>query len=290
MIESTESMQRKIRQASDLGAVVKTMKAITASNIGQYQKSADALEAYYQTILSGIRVYLHHEQLLPAPPSSRGTTLFIVMGSDQGLVGPFNHTIAAFSARSVAPVKEPVEIWAVGERVEYLLKDAGLYVARVFHVPGSIKAVTTLTSRLLLEIEQLRAKAPLAAVYSIFNRPRKADDYVSVLRKLLPFDEEWKEKTRHRQWPSNRIPQIAGSSRAVFSALFREYLFTALYRSCVFSLASENASRLKAMQRAEKNIEELSAQMNARYHQLRQDSIDAELFDIVAGFNAMKKP
>ncbi|ODS84142.1 MAG: hypothetical protein ABS46_04460 [Cytophagaceae bacterium SCN 52-12] len=288
-MESIESMQRKIRQAGDLGAVVKTMKAITASNIGRYQKAVDALEAYYQTILSGIRVYLLHEQLFPSPPLSGGTTLFIVMGSDQGLVGPFNHAIAALSARSIRPVKERVEIWAVGERVEYLLKDAGLHVASVFHVPGSIQAVTTLTGRLLLEIEQLRAKAPLAAVYAIFNRPRKADDYVPVLRKLLPFDEEWQEKTRHRPWPSNRIPQIAGSPGTVFSALFREYLFTALYRSCVFSLASENASRLKAMQRAEKNIEELSGQMKTRYHQLRQDSIDTELFDIVAGFNAMRR-
>ncbi len=288
-MESTESMQRKIRQAGDLGAVVRTMKAITASNIGQYQKAADALESYYQTILSGIRVYLHHEKVLPPPPLSHGTTLFIVMGSDQGLVGPFNHAIASFSGRSIRSVEDRVEIWAVGERVEYLLKDAGLQVTTVFHVPGSIKAVTTLTSQLLLGIEQLRAKVPITAVYSVFNRPRKADDYVPVLRKLLPFDEEWKEKTRHREWPSNRIPQIAGSSRTVFSALFREYLFTSLYRSCVFSLASENASRLKAMQRAEKNIEEVSAQLNAHYHQLRQDSIDAELFDIVAGFNAMKQ-
>lgn len=54
------------------------------------------------------------------------------------------------------------------------------------------------------------------------------------------------------------------------------------------SLASENASRLAAMQRADKNIDELLDELNSTFHQLRQSGIDAELFDLISGFEALK--
>lgn len=287
MTDSPENLQRKIRQAGDLGAVVKTMKAITASHIGQYQKAVRSLDRYYQTILLGVHAYLHQHPLRkPVRPTS-GKPLFIVFGSDQGLVGPFNHAVTKLMVSTLASTG--AEVWSVGERALFLLKDAGLTVSEAFAVPGSIKAVTTLTGRLLIEIEKRQATGEAGTVYAAFNRPTKIEGYAPVVRKLLPFDEEWHKKTSHTTWPSNNLPQTLGEPAQVFSALFREYLFTSLYRACVYSLASENTSRLNAMQRAEKNIEELSEQLHADYHQLRQDSIDAELFDIVAGFRAMKE-
>jgi F-type H+-transporting ATPase subunit gamma len=41
------------------------------------------------------------------------------------------------------------------------------------------------------------------------------------------------------------------------------------------------------MQRAEKNIEEQLADLNQDFNQLRQSSIDEELFDVIAGFEAL---
>ena len=69
--------------------------------------------------------------------------------------------------------------------------------------------------------------------------------------------------------------------------MIHEYLFICLYKACAESLASENASRLEAMQRAEKNIDHISDELHRLLNRLRQSSIDAELFDVVAGFNAL---
>ena len=71
--------------------------------------------------------------------------------------------------------------------------------------------------------------------------------------------------------------------------LIREYLFVSLFRACAESLASENASRLAAMQRADKNIDELLEDLNGRFHRLRQSTIDEELFDVISGFEALLK-
>ena len=53
-----------------------------------------------------------------------------------------------------------------------------------------------------------------------------------------------------------------GGGTATLRALIREYLFVSLFRACAESLASENASRLAAMQRADKNIDELLENLN----------------------------
>ena len=70
-------------------------------------------------------------------------------------------------------------------------------------------------------------------------------------------------------------------------AFIRGYLFVSIFRACAESLASENASRLAAMQRADKNIDELLEDLNRTFHRLRQNGIDEELFDVVSGFEAL---
>jgi F-type H+-transporting ATPase subunit gamma len=53
------------------------------------------------------------------------------------------------------------------------------------------------------------------------------------------------------------------------------------------SLASENASRLAAMERADRNINDLLQQLHGAFYQLRQTGIDEELFDVISGFEAL---
>ena len=53
MSDTTESLRRKISSAGDLQSVVRTMKALAASSIGQYEKSVRALADYYRTVRVG---------------------------------------------------------------------------------------------------------------------------------------------------------------------------------------------------------------------------------------------
>jgi F-type H+-transporting ATPase subunit gamma len=78
-----------------------------------------------------------------------------------------------------------------------------------------------------------------------------------------------------------------GGGITTLRALIREYLFVSLFRACAEYQASENASRLAAMQRTEKNIDELLEDLNGTFHRLRQSGIDEELFDVISGFEAL---
>ncbi len=108
------------------------------------------------------------------------------------------------------------------------------------------------------------------------------------MQRLLPLDEKWMNSLLAIQWPTNNIPEIAGNPATTLNALINAYLFVSAFRACTESLAAENASRLEAMQRAEKSISETMESLGKKFQGLRQSMIDEELFDVVSGFEALK--
>ena len=83
------------------------------------------------------------------------------------------------------------------------------------------------------------------------------------------------------------LPDTGATSVLTF---VHEYLFVSLFRACAESLASENASRLAALQRADKNIDELREHLTGTFHRLRQSGIEEELFDVTSGFESLSGP
>jgi F-type H+-transporting ATPase subunit gamma len=211
-----------------------------------------------------------------------------VFGSDQGLVGQFNEVLADFTVGRLGGMPGSKHIFAVGERVLGYLNDAALPVAGNFTVPNSIAAITTLVGRILIEIEAQRNQGKVAEVYLFHNRPMPGAMYEPVMQRLLPLDEEWRRGLSGQAWPTANLPEVIADGESTLQGLIREYLFISLFRACAESLTSENASRLAAMQRAEKNIDELLENLNQTFHRQRQSTIDEELFDVISGFEAMK--
>ena len=292
MSDTTASLRRKIHGAGDLQSVVRTMKAVAASSIGQYEKSVLALADYYRTVELGLGACFRESGPTPVIAERKRQTVTggigaVVFGSDQGLVGQFNDVVADFSVQTLAALPTKPEVWAVGERVHARLADAGLPLMGVFTVPNSVKAITPLVGQILVESETRHSQAVVTELYLFHNRPTSGPVYAPVSQRLLPLDENWRYQLAELPWPTGRMPEVMGGA-ATLRALVREYLFISLFRACAESLSSENASRLTAMQRADKNIDELLEDLNRTFHRLRQSSIDEELFDVVSGFEALR--
>ncbi len=291
MSDTIASLGRKIGTAGDLQSVVRTMKAVAASSIGQYESAVHALDDYYRTVQLGLAACLR-EMNPPAAPAQvqRSPTKVIaavVFGSDQGLVGQFNDLMADFVVKTLAELPGQKTVWPVGERIRSQLAETELVLGEGFVLPGSIGAITPLVGQILIEVEALREKEPNAPVYVFYNSPHAGEIYTPTCQRLLPLDAAWQRELTAMPWPTKILPEVMNPGAATLLAFVREYLFVSLFRACAESLASENASRLAAMQRAEKNIEELLEDLNRSFHRLRQSGIDEELFDVIAGFEAL---
>ena len=191
------------------------------------------------------------------------------------------------AVKTLAALPGKPQVWAVGERVHARLADAGLPLMGLFTVPNSVKAITPLVGQILVETEARHGQGEVTELHLFYNRPTSGAVYAPVSQRLLPLDETWRRKLAEFPWPTGNLPEVMGGGTATLRALIREYLFVSLFRACAESLASENASRLAAMQRADKNIDELLEDLNRTFHRLRQDGIDEELFDVISGFEAL---
>lgn len=292
-MDTLEDLRKKLSGAKDIKSVVRAMKAMAASNITQYEAAVSSLGDYYHTVSLGIVAWLIHEKINgvtdnKVPGRSNGKPVCaIVFGSDQGLVGRFNNVMADFVKRSLDALPGNKTLWVIGERVQLLLADAGLMAAKTFAVPNAIDAVTPLIGQILAEIGDLTERQPETQFYIFHNQPKPLAGYEPAVQRLLPLDERWRHDFDQVKWPTSKLPELIGDPGPALLALINEYLFVSLFKACAESLASENASRLEAMQRADKNIGNLLDSLGHKFQRLRQSSIDEELFDVVSGFEAL---
>jgi F-type H+-transporting ATPase subunit gamma len=292
MSDNTAALRTRIETAGDLQSVVRTMKALAASSIGQYERSVHALADYYRAVELGLSICFRESAVTALHADDRFSTdrarvAAVVFGSDQGLVGQFNDGVADFALQSLAVLPGKPQVWAVGERVYGRLSDAGLSPAGLFAVPNSVEAITPLIGQVLVESETRLSQGEVTELHLFYNRSTSEAVNTPVARRLLPLDETWRRELAGVAWPTANLPEVMGGNTAALRALIREYLFVSLFRACAESLASENASRLAAMQRADKNIDESLESLQLNFHRLRQRGIDEELFDVISGFEAL---
>jgi F-type H+-transporting ATPase subunit gamma len=294
MSGATESLGRKISGAKDLKAVVRSMKALAASSLGQYERAIESLDDYYRAVELGLCACLRQVRTSPnfanPLPDSTQRVGAVIFGSDQGLVGRFNEVLLEFAMGKLETLPGKAErIWAVGERMGALVTDAGLPSPGVLPVPNSVDAITALVGRLLIEIQGANDRSAVAEIHIYHYHPVSAALCEPVGKRLLPLDRHWQDTLASLHLPTKTLPEIIEGAAPALEAFIREYLFVSLFQACAESLASENASRLAAMQRAEKNIERILNELIRSFHRMRQESIDEELFDVIAGYESLSQ-
>ncbi len=289
MSETLASLRRKIDGAGKLKSVVRTMKAVAASSIGQYEAAVRSLAEYERSLELGLSVCFRLGTTVGGSSKylkSGATIEAMVFGSDQGLVSQFNEAVANFAKTKLAGMPGNKKLWIIGERIHPGLSQTGLSVAGRFAVPNSVDDITSLVGQLQGALEEQK-EDPATEVYVFHAKPTSGALYEPTCQRLLPIDAGWQAKLGKIPWPTKKLPEVFGSNETTLRALVREYLFIALFKACAESLASEHASRLAAMQRAEKNIDSLSKELNRKFYRLRQNSIDEELFDVISGSNSL---
>src|SRR3990167_4757327 len=136
MSDTAVSLRRKIASAGDLESVVRTMKAMAASSISQYEQAVRALDDYYRAVELGLADSFRKTSLVgagtPAPRKETATIAAIVFGSDQGLVGQFNEVLAEFVVEQLEKQPGRKLLWVVGERMRARFADTDLLANQQF--------------------------------------------------------------------------------------------------------------------------------------------------------------
>ncbi len=293
-MQNLESINRQIAVTADLRDIMKTMRALSAASIHQYEKAVESLRDYHRTVEMGLHVVLRDAPLpagwsqrrVPAAPA--GAILF---GSDHGLCGRFNDDLLSHFLKMLKMTDQAEQkswrLLTVGARIQAGLDERGIGSDGCMLVPGTIAGITPRVEQILLHIDQWQREDGIERVFLLHNRPAAKNTYRQATTRLLPIDFDELKRARERVWPPRSLPMFTMDRERLLSALLRQYFFVSIYRSCAESLVSEHTARLVAMQGAVRNTETHLQELQSEYQRLRQASITEELLDIVSGFEAV---
>jgi F-type H+-transporting ATPase subunit gamma len=288
---SIELLKRRIRTAGDLRSLVRTMKALAAVSIRQYERAVESLADYNRTVEMGFQILLRERET--SLLKERGTKKClgaVVFGSDLGMCGQFNEQIATHALEEMKKLGcEPADraCIVVGARATGYLEDGQQKVEKELAVPSSMSGITMTVQEINAILSDWWMSKKINQLYLFYNSHTSGSQYHPHTVRLLPLDLEWLQDIKMRKWPTKVLPTFTMEWDKLFPLIVRQYVFVSVFQATAESLASENASRLAAMQGAEKNIDDVLTELKLQFHQERQMAITDELLDIVAGFEAL---
>ena len=141
-MDTLEALSSRIETTEEIGSIVRTMKAVSAVSIRQYDQAVLALKDFHRTIELGLQVVLGDERTEIRPEREKeGRTAAIVFGSDRGLCGGFNRSVVDLAAGELGWTTKGAEvplIVAVGARAAARLEVQLVQLQRADRVPQTL--------------------------------------------------------------------------------------------------------------------------------------------------------
>lgn len=287
-METLEGLANALATTRDIRGIVRTMKALSAVSIRQYEQAEAALQGYERTVGLGLGAVLRDRRARGLPPPEtapgRGGEALIVIGSDRGLCGRYNETVVRSALERIGTDTRLLAV--IGARAAARLEGEGHPPDWLHALPGSVGGLTATVQAVIVEIDRWARERGIARVRVVHNRRRGRMTAEPAECRLLPIPDRELADLASADWPGRGLPFFRMQPGRLLSWLVQQRLFVLLYRALAEALASEHASRLAAMQRAERNIDERQDALTSAYRRKRQETITRELLDVVAGFEA----
>jgi F-type H+-transporting ATPase subunit gamma len=277
------------------------MQMVAASKMRRAQEQVLATRPYAQkswellTHLAALAVRTEQEEhplLAVRPVQAIG---LVVITSDKGLCGGYNHNLLRVVTDYLQAQEKPVKVITVGRKGrDFMLRTRVNLVAEFTGVP----ALPTLLD--VLPIARTVLDDYLAGVYdevllaytdfvnTLIQRP--------VIRRLLPLRvagdlTEQAVSEYVESGPRVRIPEYIyePDPQAVLAQIVPRFTELQIYQAILESIASEHSARMVAMRNATDNANELLDQLTLSFNRARQTAITKEILDIVGGAEALAK-
>jgi F-type H+-transporting ATPase subunit gamma len=296
-MQAIEELRRRTAGAIDLLQVVRTMRAIAVVGVREFEVAEEGLARYESAVGQGLALALtdtseRQREPVPGPagrahgsasPTAEGTLGIVAMGSDHGLVGRFNETLAEYIGDLVSRSGD-VRLMVLGARLAGRLGDVAPEPDVELPMPRTADAMPVSAAEVLLQVEEWQRQG-VSEVRLISNVWVLPGGYSPQELHLLPID--LAAITASHPWPPGRLPIVLGARETVVAELLEQYLRITVARALTRSLVAENEARLAATRGAERNIGEQIDELHREYRHAYQGAETEELLDVVAGFEAI---
>ncbi|NLY09167.1 MAG: ATP synthase F1 subunit gamma [Tissierellia bacterium] len=281
---TTKEIKRRIRGINSTRQITKAMELVSTAKLRKAREKLDKSRPYYTTVLENVKnvmeyVKINHPYIMQREVKK---TLLVVMTSDRGLAGGYNHNITDMAESIVSKDPDAYELIVIGDKARDTLGRLDYNIIESFR--GLPEVIEFDHAKLIADIVDDRYKnKQVDKVMLIYTRFDSTMQYTPRAEVLLPF-----EKHEKKAGETRVIYTFEPSPDDVLDFLIPMYVKVTIYGALIEASASEQASRRSAMEAATENADEMLDDLRVSYNRARQSAITSEISEIVSGANALK--
>lgn len=286
---SSREIRRRIKSVRNISQITRAMEMVSASKMRRAQQRVTASRPYAER-LQGVIADLASLQLaadeLTSFPLLQQREIkrvaVVVITPDKGLTGPLNSNIIRRATRYIMTEADvPVEVIASGKKGRDFMIRTGQDVIAEFTGWGDSVSLEKLRPLAQVVLEEF-ISGKVDAVQLVYPKFINTLSQVPEVKQILPIVQ----------------PESAGeyqdyifepSPAAVLESLLPRFVEMQIFQAVLESIASEHSARMVAMRSASDNAKDIVRDLNLTYNKARQSQITAEVSEIAAGAEAMKK-
>jgi F-type H+-transporting ATPase subunit gamma len=283
-------MRRRIKSVKNTQQITKAMKMVAAAKLKRAQDRVTAARPYAKKmtdVLSALSSNVTDEFSHPLL-DARGDEKYLVVlvTADKGLAGAFNaNVIKATQAFISQNSGKQIEMVAVGRKGRDFFKRRDTSIAEEYiGLTGRGTANYSDAAEISGEIiKRFSEDASIDKVFLVFTEFKTVLSQKPIIEQLLPIPKI--EATGDEAASAEYIYEQPAAE--IFGKLLPKQVETQVYRAMLESVASEQGSRMTAMDSASKNAGELIDTLTLNMNRIRQAAITKEIIEVVSGAAAL---
>ena len=286
-------IKARITSVTETKKATDAMYMISSVKMTRARREVEKTEPYFSALKKEISGLFRHipetsNRYFKVPEPAEGQHLnhgILMITSDKGLAGPYNHTVISMCEKIMARHPQTV-IFVVGEFGRRYFMSKNIPFVSDFRYSAQFPTVwkARLICADLLEYYDSKRLDEINIIYTDYKNGRPSECKRNV---LLPLKRSRFASDEKDEYPDE--VEFFPDPDTVLSGVIPSYLTGFIYSCLVDSYCSEQQARMNAMSTAGKNAEQMLADLKRQYNTIRQAAITREMTEITAGSSALKR-
>jgi len=290
---SLDDLKKRIKSVKSTQKITKAMKMVAAAKLRKAQESAEKGRPYsqkMQNIILNLTNSINDPQNAPKLLVGNGsdkTYLCLVLTADRGLCGGFNSNICKLAKtkfKKLLNEGKELKIITVGSKgLDQIKREYGKYVIKKFSFKDK-KKITFVEAEIIgNEIINLFNNNEFDKCILFYNNFKNVITQIPQAQQIIPA-----EKKLALEENKNSISyEFEPDEDEILEDLLPKNISTQVFKAFLENAASEQGSRMTAMDNATRNAGDLVDKLTINYNRSRQASITKELIEIISGAESL---
>ena len=291
---SLDDLKKRIKSVKSTQKITKAMKMVAAAKLRKAQENAEKGRPYsqkMQNIILNLTKSINDPQNAPKLLVGTGNDkiyLCVVLTADRGLCGGFNSNIcklAKSNFKKILNENKQLKIITVGTKgFDQIGREYGKYIIKKFSFKDKKQISFNEAEVIGNEIINLFKQNEFDKCILFYNNFKNIITQIPQAQQIIPAENNSSKKEEEE---NPIFYEFEPDEDEILEDLLPKNISTQVFKAFLENAASEQGSRMTAMDNATRNAGELVDKLTINYNRSRQASITKELIEIISGAESL---